>query len=279
MRILIASPVRKPAQILKWFFWGLNHLETPGADIDWIFIDDNDDKKSSNLLAQVNNRCGQKRIIPAHNEGNRPDFQTNDTRLWNQKNLDRVTAFRELLLLEARKGKYDSLFLVDADLVLRPETLNFLLKTKKDIVSAVFWTRWHTNQDEMPNVWVADHYNLFEKRPCEQNLPPDEILRRQKFFLEILHKPGVYRVGGLGACTLISRKALDSGVNYQPLYNVTWWGEDRHFSLRAVALGFELWADTRCSPFHIYREMELAKLTPWLSQTNKYHYDRAGILP
>jgi hypothetical protein len=82
----------------------------------------------------------------------------------------------------------------------------------------------------------------------------------------MLHKPGVYRVGGLGACTLISRRALDAGVTYEPLYNVSWWGEDRHFCLRAVALDFELWADTHCPPFHVYREADLAGVEKWLAE-------------
>src|SRR4029077_15687477 len=99
------------------------------------------------------------------------DFQTTQTRIWQQRNLERVTAFRERLLKEARAGGYDYLFLVDADLVLHPGTMNHLLAANKNIVSEVFWTRWLPHQPELPNVWVADHYNLFEQNPGEHDIP------------------------------------------------------------------------------------------------------------
>ena len=69
--------------------------------------------------------------------------------------------------------------------------------------------------------------------------------------------PGTYEVGGLGACTLISNKALKAGVNFSRMHNLTFWGEDRHFCLRAVSLGFPLYADTRYPAYHIYRESAL----------------------
>ena len=37
------------------------------------------------------------------------------------------------------------------------------------------------------------------------------MLARHQKFINMLKKPGIYEVGGLGACTLISRFALDKG--------------------------------------------------------------------
>ena len=90
--------------------------------------------------------------------------------------------------------------------------------------------------------------------------------RRVKDFLDILQKPGTYRVGGLGACTLISRKALTIGVCFKKIYNLDLIGEDRHFCVRAAALGLELYADTHYPPYHIYRESELVGLPVYKAQ-------------
>lgn len=74
--------------------------------------------------------------------------------------------------------------------------------------------------------------------------------------------PGVYKVGGLGDCTLISKKVFESNVSYDKIYNVSFWGEDRHFCIRAAVLGFELYVDTHYQAFHIYRTSYLKKPKP-----------------
>ena len=47
---------------------------------------------------------------------------------------------------------------------------------------------------------------------------------RYQQFVSRLTEPGVYEVGGLGACTLIHRQALLRGVNYKRIYNLSFWG-------------------------------------------------------
>jgi len=82
--------------------------------------------------------------------------------------------------------------------------------------------------------------------------------------------PGVYKVGGLGACTLISRNAISKGVSYDEIYNITFWGEDRHFCIRAAALGIELFVDTHFPAFHIYRRSDLKTLGLYKKYLNDY---------
>ncbi|TGY42857.1 glycosyltransferase [Clostridium sartagoforme] len=73
----------------------------------------------------------------------------------------------------------------------------------------------------------------------------------------MLKKPGTYKVGGLGACTLIDKSSLNKGVNFSRLYNISYIGEDRHFCIRAAALGIQLYVDTYYPAYHIYREEDL----------------------
>jgi len=69
-------------------------------------------------------------------------------------------------------------------------------------------------------------------------------------------KPGLYRVGGTGALFLIKRKVMEAGVDYTPIPNLkkAVFGEDRHFCIRAVCHGFEIWGDSHCLPVHLYTE-------------------------
>jgi hypothetical protein len=60
----------------------------------------------------------------------------------------------------------------------------------------------------------------------------------------------------LGACTLISVPALKAGLNFLPINNVSFWGEDRWFCIRAEALGFPLYIDTHYPAKHLYRESD-----------------------
>lgn len=154
---------------------------------------------------------------------------------------------------------WDYLFLVDSDLYLDPHTLRHLLSLKKDIVSEVYWTRWKPELIPLPQVWIKDQYTLYESSR-EEPLCEEEMNKRTQEFIDLLSRPGTYKVGGLGACTLISRKALERGVSFGEIYNLGFTGEDRHFCVRAASLGLELYANTHCPPFHIYRESELDKL-------------------
>ena len=61
-------------------------------------------------------------------------------------------------------------------------------------------------------------------------------------------------MGGLGACTLISCHALAQGVSFSLLDNVSFWGEDRHFCIRAKALNLDLYIDTVYPAYHIDRK-------------------------
>jgi len=72
---------------------------------------------------------------------------------------------------------------------------------------------------ELPQVWMTDQYNLIRQARGEAP-SQEEINKRYAGFLNMLKQPGVYEVGGLGACTLISRRALLTGVIFAEIYNL-----------------------------------------------------------
>jgi hypothetical protein len=259
--VLLGSPVRKPAAVVRAFLYGLMRLDTDDLRVDWLFIDDNDDRGSSQLLASARNSAGHitVRPLPASQRTGIP----HEGHQWPDALVRRVADMKDGIIEEALSGDYDHLLLVDADLVLRPPTLLHLLSLTVPIVSEVFWTRWHALGAELPNVWVTDHYTLYRSQRGER-LSREEAEARTRQFLSSLRQPGLFPVGGLGACTLIERRALEAGARFALLPNLTWWGEDRHFCLRAAALGFDLWADTHHPPLHLYRDADLRVLPDWL---------------
>lgn len=254
-RVLIGSPVRQKPNILKHFLESLKNLEKNSISVDYFFIDDNEDILSTNLLRDFSERATGKVIIV--NGEKRDKYVCNEnTHYWNEKLIWKVAEYKNKIIHYCQKRKYDYLFLVDSDLVLHPKTVEHLISTGKDIISEIFWTKWQPDSPELPQVWLYDQYSMIEMQRGE-NITREEADIRINSFLEKMRKPGVYEVGGLGACTLITRKALNKGVNFSEIYNISFWGEDRHFSIRAAALGFKLFVDTSYPAYHIYRPSDL----------------------
>lgn len=264
-RILIGSPIHQKPLILNEFLSSLSCLDTENLEIAYLFIDDNIDENASKLLQKFQE---EHPAVTIHKNKQEKEIYTcdNTTHQWKESLIWKVAQFKNMILQIALEHKFDYTFLIDSDLVLHPYTLQQLITAQKDILSNVFWTKWQPAGPLLPQVWLYDHYTQFEMKRGEQ-LTQEAASFRLFQFLEKLKKPGVYKVGGLGACTLISRKALETGVNFNEIPNITMWGEDRHFCIRALALGLSLHVDTHLPAFHIYRESDLQYVNAFKRQS------------
>lgn len=263
-KLLIGSPIRQDPAILREFLQSLSDLDTAGLRVEFAFVDDNVDEGSQVLLRDF---AAQHPTLLLCGE-DLPEVYTKDEfgHLWNDELIWKVARYKDRLLEHARAHGHDGIFLVDSDLVLHPQTLRHLIGCGVDIVSEVFWTRWHPGLPDRPQVWLRDQYTMHVQRRDEVLEQHEIDKRRNEFFLRLL-QPGLHEVGGLGACTLISRRALLEGVNFQPIDNVGLWGEDRHFCVRAAVLGLKLHADTHYPPLHVYRPSELPKVAAFREAT------------
>jgi GT2 family glycosyltransferase len=253
-KVLIGSPIHQKSNILQEFLISLEELQKNSFSIDYLFMDDNSDEESCHLLQVFQQKHQNVEIVKLQNAA---DYHRDEyTHYWSDVLIWKVAAMKDSIIHYAKEHNYDYLFLVDSDLVLHPHTLEQLIKADKNIITNIFWTRWQPNTIEMPQVWVQDEYTMYTKN--RSNPLSDEEATRQTFeFMAHLRVPGVYKVGGLGACTLISLKAIQAGVRFEKINNLSFWGEDRHFCIRAAALGFSLNVDTHYPAFHIYRESDL----------------------
>ena len=259
--VLIASPIRQDYAILKEFLGSVSRLNTDGLVLGYIFIDDNVDASSTKLLQDF---CLTQKNAVVISSKSDDIYHCDDTHHWNGSLIDKVAIFKNRMIRHAIDDNYDYLFFIDSDIILHPDTLQQLISDQKDIVSNIFWTRWNSNSPEMPQVWQEDAYSLYKTDHKETNREQKKISDTIEFVMK-LRTPGVYEVGGLGACTLISRNALLAGVNFTQLNNISFWGEDRHFCIRAASLGFKLFVDTHYPALHIYRKEDLSKVSNFIS--------------
>ena len=260
-RVLVGAPVYQKPEILNAFLQSIKNINRHSISIDYMFVDDNVDGNSSKLLAEFEREESTVIIVCGQKQGR---YSCDDeTHHWNDDLMLKVGNYKNDIIHYAVENNYDYLFLVDSDLILRPNLVQHLKAANKDIVSEIFWTQWH-NEPLEPNVWLFDEYDLAPKRFGEI-LNEKEIDIRRTRFLEQLRMPGVYEVGGLGACTLISRAALIKGVSFKPIKNLTIHGEDRFFCIRAAVLDIGLFVDTHYPAYHIYRKKDLDGVQDYLT--------------
>lgn len=273
MKTLIGCPVRQDEKIFKYYLDGLQKLE---GDFDVFFYLHNSKHLAKYLEPGQYEHCESGSAYSPH--------------VWNADNLSEVAQMKNMLLQRALDKGYDYFFLVDSDTILHPKTLTHLLSRKKDVVAEVLWTCWKPELAEMPNAWDQDFYSFRERTPGQVQKGTDktekivelmqtlgikdqgaiENIGRQVMDhlvnvgirgdgpYQAFRTPGIYKVGGIGGCNLISRKVIEAGVNYNPIYNLSWtnW-EDRAFCVRAAVHGFSLYLDTNYPAVHLYDEASL----------------------
>lgn len=174
----------------------------------------------------------------------RDDQAEEGKREWNEENVWRVATLKNMLVTGTlmRNPAITHYFLIDSDVLVHPQVLNHLVGQDKDIITQVFWTDWQDNGDQWPNVWSRDHYTF------------------DPGVSEMLQYQGVYPIGMLGACTLIKRAVWEAGVGFHKVPNLSLWGEDRHFCVRAACAGFGLYCSTVLPALHLYRDSDLERI-------------------
>ena len=221
-RVMIASPMRDRVKMLPEFLGSLKRLDYP-ADYHFIVNDSEQEQEMLETIGKWQADIEGKVKVEVMNFGTDPTEH-----VWSDEKLNAMRVMRNRFL--ANLEEYDYLFEVDCGIIFPdPGILGHLISLNLDVVSPVFWARWHSDQEELgPNVWLTGG----------DTAPPD--------FVTLLKHPGLYPVGGLGAVTLISKKVYELGITYKRVHNLPdeMRGEDRDFCVRCVVHGIKLWADS-----------------------------------
>lgn len=228
IKILHFTPVRKPADILAFHLQSLADLKITNFEICFSFYDDNTDLNSCKLLKNFTKTNSNSFIFDPLELTN---FINNSNERWEKQNYDRVTQIKNHVIKYFVESNFDFLFLTDADLVLHPQTVVQLLSNQKSFCAEIFWTKFAQSSTYLPNCWNGSH--TVEDLLCFRN-------------------KGIYKVGYTGACTLLDKNILQSGVSFAKISNVPYLGEDKHFCIRATVHNFDIFIDTNYPAFHIY---------------------------
>ena len=265
-KVLIGSPVRQKKNILHEFLLGLEEMNKGDNKIIYYFVDDNTDSESSELLKSFANRNNA--IITKGTELSTLEVDYED-HVWKSGALEKVTVFKNEIINYCIKNKFDYLFLIDSDIVIDKRTLSQLLSDNVDIVSNVFWSQWKKDANLYSQCfWIPEIFT--QHKAFGVPISSQEARQIREATNAELKIPGLYKVDGLGACTLITRHALEAGVDFRAIPNVRIPGEDRAFCIRAGVLGFDLYMDTTYPAYHINREIYLDRVEEFRREGFKF---------
>lgn len=253
-RLLIGSPICQKSAILEVFLSALEDLDQTDLEVSYCLIDDNTEQESIKLLGSFAQRHERVRVLASDHPMNyRCDEQTHH---WTPKHREKVAQFKNLILAEARQQCYDYVLLIDSDVIVHPQTVQQLIRDDKEIIATILWTKWQAEGEERPQVWLQNNGSFYDYHTNTLQ-PLEDLSAQNQLFVEQLREAGIYQVGGLGACVLISHKALEKGVSFDPIYNTPFTREVYDFSVRAAVLGMTLFVDTHYPAYHIYRHSDL----------------------
>lgn len=273
VKILVGSVIRKPPEVVSAFLRSLlwQQLRTR-SQIDFSFVlnfasEDSFANDSQRLLQGFKEEAEGRGSTVVWSDAECPSGDYGEganTRSWTPEAWHRVGGLKNDIIRHALREDYDFLWLVDADVLCDPFTLQSLLDSadvdrflldstyfRGPIVSGVYWTFWSKrNADDAeiqhagPQVWLRHPYCLDGRGYTEQSFRA-ALIGRQRL-----------RVWGLGACTLIPRHALIKGCHFGSVGTLPPGGmsdgEDRHFCHRAESLHLELVADAWPDIHHMY---------------------------
>lgn len=244
-KVLLFSSVCKDVSILELVLPSWQQQHTDVFQFDLLIYNDNKTAEAKAYTKDWVDSIENATLLP---EIHQEDSVYKD-HAWTKQSIDRIISIKNAAIQYALDQDYDGLFLVDADLILHPDTLYHLISLEKDFVFEIFWTVFTDQLFAKPNCWDVhswDYYNA------------NSILS--------LKEKGTYKVGAGGACTLLSRSAMQKGLDFSRIKNMPFAGEDRHICTRAEVLGIDIFVDTYFPAFHVFKDDLIPVAHQWLDQ-------------
>lgn len=269
-KLLVASCVRQDATVLSACLATLGALDAPpGCSIEYAFVDDNAELKSTEVLAAFiceQNVAGRKgHLLHAEARPSDAHYAVGAvTHEWSTPTFVHLAKQKQRLLDLAAEGGYAAVLMVDSDLLLAPSTLRCLWLSGLPVVSGVFWTSWTPDAPPLPQTWLRHPYEL------------SGLGMEQHEYLGALKRMQAVRVAGGGACVLIRTQHIVSGAAaYWPLIEGLpsggmWQGEDRSFAIRLEGGKVRQYADAWPHIEHAYH--------PWQRAADELEATRAAVM-
>lgn len=280
MGVLIASPVRQTAEVLRVVLpsWK-EQYDSYGERVptNFVLIDDipEEDKEAKDVLYSmfdpaISSIHRSSLAIDTTSADHIPMAADETTHYWDRGAFRRITLLRNFLFAGIRQRLLDDpdiieVLLVDSDVLLSPlTTINLsaafdIVDGDWSIVSPIYWTKFTPEAREMPNVWDYHPYDFAGPKRIQE--------------LREAHTP--ISVGGLGAVTMMTRRMAERiwqefPAPFSPIESLRkvlgdW--EDKHFCVKMnVAFGDCLYAvqlPPGADVLHLYRPSDLERVAQW----------------
>src|SRR5690606_7426791 len=122
--------------ILRRFLAGLRRLDLSEMKVTFLFIDDNTENESSELLREFASVTSTT-LMTWTSDTDDTYVCTEEAHMWKESLVWKVAAMKDHILTKALADGYTHVFLIDSDLIVHPRTLHALLQAKQDIVSNI----------------------------------------------------------------------------------------------------------------------------------------------
>lgn len=263
-RVVVIVPIRNRAWAVPKLVENLRRLDYPDDRLRIRFVVNNstDDTEALLLAWERNGAWGQVEVVRL----NLPDPTPPGEHQWwgpvddPEGPLRRMGKLRNTMLAELRGSDAEAMLALDSDVLLHPQTIRHLAATGADIVSPVFWASWGLHMGPLfGGIRVVHEREDIARLLCAaQEGKRPQVWERgvsassERWLMDLVFRRGLHRVGGLGAVTWIRKQVALAGVTYDDVPNLPedYCGEDRHFCVRAVCHGFDLWASSYLETHH-----------------------------
>lgn len=177
-----------------------------------------------------------------------------------EKNMNRLVSSRNKIIDYAIKKNFDYLFMLDGDVMVKPNYLKKLLTFDKDVVSGLYYGICGSKKLEGPIAFFGITQEKFDQLKKENRLPKYarnkyDVMRRVKE--QDLKGKDIIEVGIPSAgCLLLSRKAFSSGAKYgrENLPEEIFVTDDIYFFNILKEKGFKLYCSPEVFCKHLYKE-------------------------
>ncbi|NUN16559.1 MAG: glycosyltransferase family 2 protein [Myxococcales bacterium] len=263
-RVVLTVPIRNRAWAVPKLVENLSRLDYPDDRLRVRFVvNDSTDDTDALLLAW--RRTGMREHVEVVRLNLSDPAPPGEHQWWGPASdpggpLRRMAKLRNSMLAELRDSNADVMLALDSDVLLHPQTIRHLAATGADIVSPVFWASWGLRMGPLfGGVRVAHgRVDIHHRLQAVQQGKRPQVWERgssassEPWLMDLVFRSGLHRVGGLGAVTWIRKQVALAGVSYDEVPNLPedYCGEDRHFCVRAVCHGFDLWASSYLETHH-----------------------------
>lgn len=228
--VAVGCPIQNRAFCVEEYLDCIYCLDYPRDKLIPSFFVNNSIDNTSNLIKEWIEEHGSEYKDVIFFEKKKVYKGKMDSQLRDTRDFTLFAVVRNLFIKEILRYDFDFLFSVDSDIMFPPHTLKQLLSHEKDICSIMVWNgKTHYGADNynyrkyMENKYGVSNYYLYQIQPSE-----------------------LFEVDITGACYILRRDVLESGIKYQSHR----YGEDWLFCLNAKEKGYKLFCDPTIKNFH-----------------------------